>query len=265
MKPFLALRIEEVRMIATRFFAGRRRGRAPRVQLCGSQVRRPQKNYLKSLNSADIGLSLHCLSFGDIITKKLTDMESTMESTRTSQQAAFISPEALLEHWMGHRRLTRRVIEAFPEDKLFTYSAGGMRPFAELAMEMVRMGAPGVRGVVVGKYQTWQEVEKNFKTPATKEELLNEWDRSCEQIKSLWPHIKPERFPQIEKAFDTWEGPIYWSILYYIDNEIHHRGQGYVYCALSGLSLLRSGNDERVVTIYALEFGEQKSFCWRRA
>ena len=201
----------------------------------GPGSRCDSKKYYKAFKSPDIGLSLPRLSFGDII-KTDTHMESTtFESSRTSRQAAFISAEALLDHWMGHRRLTRKVIEAFPEDKLFAYSIGGMRPFAELAMEMVRMGAPGVRGVVVGKYQTWQEVEKSYKTPATKEELLNEWDRSCEQIKSLWPHIKPERFPQVEKAFDTWEGPIYWSILYYIDNEIHHRGQGYVYLRSLGI------------------------------
>ena len=29
---------------------------------------------------------------------------------------SFITPEGLLEHWQGHRRLTRRVIAAFPED-----------------------------------------------------------------------------------------------------------------------------------------------------
>ena len=40
--------------------------------------------------------------------------------------AMFISTDALLEHWRGHRRLTRRVIEAFPEDQLFTFSIGGM-------------------------------------------------------------------------------------------------------------------------------------------
>ena len=38
----------------------------------------------------------------------------------------------LLKNWQGHRRLTRRVIEAFPEDKLFEFSIGGMRPFSEL-------------------------------------------------------------------------------------------------------------------------------------
>ena len=34
----------------------------------------------------------------------------------------FITPDALLAHWQGHRRLTRRVIDAFPDDKLFTFS-----------------------------------------------------------------------------------------------------------------------------------------------
>jgi hypothetical protein len=41
--------------------------------------------------------------------------------------ATFINSQDFLNHWQGHRRVTRRVIEAFPEDKLFTYSIGGMR------------------------------------------------------------------------------------------------------------------------------------------
>lgn len=155
--------------------------------------------------------------------------KNTMESITRTEPATFISPDALLAHWQGHRNLTRRVIEAFPEDKLFTYSLGGMRPFAELAMEMVRMGAPGIRGVVVGQWQTWDEVTKAYPTPKTKEELLNLWDRATEQMNSLWPHIPQARFQEIDKVFGQYEGPIYWSILYFIDNEIHHRGQGYVY------------------------------------
>lgn len=31
-----------------------------------------------------------------------------------------ISSEELLKHWQGHRNLTRRVIEAFPEEELFS-------------------------------------------------------------------------------------------------------------------------------------------------
>ena len=158
-----------------------------------------------------------------------------MESTPQTHQATFISPEALLAHWQGHRNLTRRVIETFPEDKLFTYSIGGMRPFAELAMEMVRMAAPGIRGIVVGKWQNWEELAKSFPTPKTKDELLSLWDRVTGQMNSLWPHIPAHRFQETDKMFGQWEGPIYWSILYFIDNEIHHRGQGYVYLRSLGI------------------------------
>lgn len=160
----------------------------------------------------------------------------TMESAQLMQQATFISPEAMFEHWQGHRRLTRKVIEAFPEDRLFTYSVGGMRPFAELAMEMIQMGAPGVRGAVTGQWPSSQEVEKNYPAPNTREELLALWDRATEQINSLWPHITPQRFQEVDKAFGQYEGPIYWLILYLIDNEIHHRGQGYVYLRSLGIT-----------------------------
>ena len=47
--------------------------------------------------------------------------------------ATIFTPQQLLTHWQGHRGLTRKMIEAFPDDKLFTYSIGGMRPFSELA------------------------------------------------------------------------------------------------------------------------------------
>lgn len=36
--------------------------------------------------------------------------------------SAFITPDVLLVHWQGHRRLTRRVIGAFPAVKLFAFS-----------------------------------------------------------------------------------------------------------------------------------------------
>jgi hypothetical protein len=68
----------------------------------------------------------------------------------TTDSTTFISPHALLAHWQGHRRLTRRVIAAFPDDRLFTYSVGDMRPIGALVLEMLAMAAPMVRGAVVG-------------------------------------------------------------------------------------------------------------------
>lgn len=53
----------------------------------------------------------------------------------------------------AHRRLIRRVIEAFPEDEFFRFSIGGMRPFSAMAMEMIGMepaGLPGPRHGPVG-------------------------------------------------------------------------------------------------------------------
>jgi uncharacterized damage-inducible protein DinB len=62
-----------------------------------------------------------------------------------------------------------------------------------------------------------------------KSELLDLWDDSAEQISQLWPQIPPERFRETMTAFGQYTGVVHDLLLYVIDNEIHHRGQGYVY------------------------------------
>jgi len=148
--------------------------------------------------------------------------------------APVITPEALLEHWQGHRSLTRRVIEAFPEDKLFEYSIGGMRPFSEMVIEMIGMAMPGIYGVATGKWETPLHHTKAT-TPVTRQELLRRWDEVTEHINTTWAQIPPQRFQEIDVAFGQWEGPIFWIMFYWIDNEIHHRGQGYVYLRSLGI------------------------------
>lgn len=157
--------------------------------------------------------------------------------TQTQLSTNIITTEALLDHWQGHRRLTRKMIEAFPEDKLFNYSVGGMRPFAEMVLEFLGMAAPGLRGIVTGKWQNVNELPHHQKKskPATRQELLQQWDEATEEINNLWPQIKPERFMETDKAFGQWEGPVYFFIFYWIDNEIHHRGQAYVYLRALGI------------------------------
>jgi uncharacterized damage-inducible protein DinB len=158
----------------------------------------------------------------------------TLETKKTAAKATVLTSEVLLSQWQGHRGLTRRVIEAFPDDKLFTYSIGGMRPFAELALEMLTMGAPGIQGVVDGTWPGYEETLNKFK-PTTKQELLRLWDESTAKINELWSQIPASRFHENDKFFGQYEGPIYWSIMYLIDNEIHHRGQGYVYLRSLGV------------------------------
>ncbi|HYG40584.1 MAG TPA: DinB family protein [Cytophagales bacterium] len=160
-------------------------------------------------------------------------MENNVINENEQATALVITPENLLNHWQGHRKLTRRVIEAFPEDKLFNYSVGGMRTFAELALEMINMAGPGVRGVATG---TWKEFEADSPKPKTKEELLKAWDNTTAEIDSYWPQIPAGRFQEMDVAFGQYEGPVYWTLFYFIDNEIHHRGQGYVYLRSLGIA-----------------------------
>jgi len=147
------------------------------------------------------------------------------------------TPEALLEHWQGHRRVTRRMIEAFPEDKLFTYSIGGMRPFSDLVMEFIGMAEPGIEGVVTGNWNIVNDLPHHAKNnlPKTKKELLERWDSITKKIDKRWQQIPAERFNEMDKAFGQWKGRIYSFIFYWIDNEIHHRGQAYVYLRSLGI------------------------------
>lgn len=148
----------------------------------------------------------------------------------TTSLDVFVGPEDLLKHWQGHRGLTRRVIEAFPEDQLFSFSIGGMRPFGMMAMEMIGMSEPMVRGVVTGEWDGPLD-----RTPRPKEEVLRLWDESTVGIDTYWSQIAPERFQETLTAFGLYTGPVYNLLFYVIDNEIHHRGQGYVYLRALGI------------------------------
>jgi uncharacterized damage-inducible protein DinB len=181
------------------------------------------------ISNADITLSVVTVSF--VHTKNKNYMETLEKNTKT---APVITPEALLEHWQGHRKLTRRVIEAFPEDKLFTYSIGGMRPFAEMAIEIMTMAGPGAKGIATGKWDTFEAVTNELKAK-NKAELLQLWDKQTEQINEYWAQIKPGRFTERDAAFGQYEGTIHWILFYFIDNEIHHRGQAYVYLRSLGI------------------------------
>src|SRR5262249_36994527 len=151
-------------------------------------------------------------------------------SIGTVPLALVIPASALLEHWQGHRRLTRRVIDTFPEDQLFSFSIGSMRPFGAMVMEMITMAEPMVRGVVTGEWT--QSVTREARP---KEEILRLWDQSTDKINSLWVQIPPDRFQQHMTAFGQYPGVVYDLLLYVIDNEIHHRGQGYVYLRSLGI------------------------------
>lgn len=146
--------------------------------------------------------------------------------------AQVISKENLLIHWQGHRTLTRRVIEAFPEKEFFEFSIGGMRPFSKLTTELLSIAAPALKGIVTRDSKPYSEEIGEL---TTKAQFLQKWDEATEEINNYWAQLSIEDFSEKFNLFGQYDFPIIDNILYFIDNEIHHRGQGYVYLRALGI------------------------------
>ena len=145
----------------------------------------------------------------------------------------FITTDALLEHWEGHRRLTRRVLEAYPEDKLFSFQpAPPMRSFGVLILEIDGMVAPTSNGLTTGTWEQPDWAAMKAQAEPSKTELLNLWDETSKVLHAHWSEIPESMFHETHTAFGQWTLPGNALVLYLIDNEIHHRAQGYVYLRL---------------------------------
>ncbi len=157
--------------------------------------------------------------------------------TKTITNPSFISPDEFLDHWQGHRRVTRRVIEAFSEDQLFNYSIGGMRPFSAMVNEIISMCGAGIKGIATDIWTTESELDHHTRTneAISKAGLLSQWNEVTEEIDFLCPQIAESKFNEKVLAFGQYEGKAHSIILYFIDNEIHHRAQGTVYLRSLGI------------------------------
>ena len=148
------------------------------------------------------------------------------------QTSSVITSGELLKHWQGHRRLTRRLIEAFPEKEFFEYSIGGMRPFAAMVQELLAVSVPGLRQIAGGKAE---ELNEQLADASSKANILAYWNEATEDINNYWAEIPDEKFHEYIVLFGQYPGTVLSSILYFIDNEIHHRGQAYVYLRSLGI------------------------------
>jgi uncharacterized damage-inducible protein DinB len=124
------------------------------------------------------------------------------------------------------------VIEAFPEDQFFNYTIGGMRPFSAMVMELLGIAVPALREIVS---QQTTALNEQFEHGNQKSNLLQQWDAATEEINTLYHQIPAERFHERINLFGQYENTVWASIFYFIDNEIHHRAQGYVYLRSLGI------------------------------
>ena len=150
--------------------------------------------------------------------------------SNAASSALVITPAQFLAHWQAHRRLSRRMIAAFPDDQLFTFAVAGMRTCGALSNEMLGMAVPTVKGMISDKWDGYVAA-----AATSKAEVLAQWDDTTAQLDSLFPQIPVERFQTTMTAFGQWTMPGIDLLLYVVDNEVHHRGQGYVYLRALGI------------------------------
>lgn len=156
--------------------------------------------------------------------------------TTASAPTAFVSTSEILNEWLGHRRLTRKVILAFPEKDLYEFSIGGMRPFADMIKELIDVSGPGMKGLATKEWPNGSNFSHVAKEVApTKAELLALFDQGTAEISNYLPQIPEEEMLETIMAFGAYEGQVYSTILYFIDNEVHHRAQGVVYLRALGI------------------------------
>jgi uncharacterized damage-inducible protein DinB len=144
--------------------------------------------------------------------------------------------EMMWEHLAGHRRLTVRAIEAFPEDQLFTFQpVDAMRTFDQIAGEILQIEHITITGIATGHWTHWDDQSPYLKTNS-KSQLLEHFRALHTQSKNLWPTITAARLSEVEPDIWTNQPSSMRSRLeYMLENEIHHRGQGYVYLRMLGV------------------------------
>jgi uncharacterized damage-inducible protein DinB len=144
----------------------------------------------------------------------------------TTEIPQVITSQNLLKHWQGHRALTRRVIEAFPDEAFFNFSIAGMRTPAQLATELLSIAAPALQTIVNRDAKPYTEPVEPL---TTKDQFLALWDESTISLDQNWAKLSIEDFGETFNLFGQYQFPIIENVLYFIDNEVHHRGQMYVY------------------------------------
>jgi len=153
-----------------------------------------------------------------------------MDTVTTPQ---VITSGDLLSNWQGHRNLTRKVIEAFPEKEFFEFAIGGMRTPAQLTAEILALGAPALKAIVDRSEEPFSESRFHLGTKAA---YLAKWDESTAAINANWEELSAQDFQETFNLFGQYNFPVIQNIQYFIDNEIHHRGQMFVYLRALGIT-----------------------------
>lgn len=147
--------------------------------------------------------------------------------------ADLLTPAKLREVLEGNRGLTVRALNAFPEEHLFSHAAPGMRSAAEMFKEIIGIERAYLRGIATGEW-SYADTTQNV---TTKQGLVEAYEELRSQTAEWWEKITAERLAAVEDDGFGF-GPATENlnrVIYALENEIHHRGQIYVYLRQLGI------------------------------
>lgn len=144
-----------------------------------------------------------------------------------------ITPQEWIANWQLNRRLTRKVIEAFPEKELFEFSIGGMRSFANIVDELLYVADLAIKQI--SENQIVEFSDHMGYAGKTKAEILTHWDKTTALIEKFGNETPQEKYREVFNIFGMYNYPVIENLIYLLENEIHHRGQGYVYLRALGI------------------------------
>ena len=138
--------------------------------------------------------------------------------------------------WEENRRLTDKVANAFVDARALDETpVPGMRSFRKLLLEIWGMERVYARGLATEEWE-FQLLPESYNTCAV-EELMAFGRGVRQETRRLWPSVTEESLSKQRQT--PFEGhpkgrAIEW-LTYALENEVHHRAQGYVYLRLLGL------------------------------
>ena len=142
---------------------------------------------------------------------------------------AFDLKTEFLEQWDGNRRLTLRTARAFPSDQLFTFRPTEvLRPFGVMLDEIARIELAYMRGLAEDRWE-WDPQKPPCPSDAASAIAFLEETRAY--TRRVWADVPESTLLTRHKDpffFGDDKRPYDW-LVYCMENEIHHRGQGYIY------------------------------------
>jgi len=140
--------------------------------------------------------------------------------------------------WEENRSLTLKVAHTFPDEHMLTsMPVPNMRPFARMLLEIAGLEHFFIRGLAEGIWE-WIPDESTHPAIVDVKELYDILDRTRNYTQMMWPTMTEDLLLTPHPAPSTFAGPaappIEW-LQYAMENEIHHRAQGYTYLRHLGI------------------------------